>query len=314
MNAAIRGHIIHENPGLGAALGMAVLAILISRKWLHRFVTSTLRSSEVQAAATLLVLGFGVAPFLPDEPIDPWHLFVPRTLVLLTTLVGVVQFSGYALMRAFGARAGLALSGFLGGLVSSTAVFLSLASALRSQPGNAPFAGALLSIVAMTLELLLILAGASLPLFKQMLPVCAASAGTGILIAALINRSVAFAGTQSSRPLDWKALVKLTLLIFGMLAAVEITRRTVGAAAVQGVSFLSGLFEVHGISLATAVVFSEGKMESADALLSLKLALLAAYVSKYVIVWITLPARSAAVISAFLFLMMSAGAAAHLIF
>lgn len=310
------GYIIYENPALGAALGMAVLAILISRKWLHRFVTSTLRSSEVQAASTLLILGFGVAPFLPNEPVDPWGLIVPRTLAMLTMLVGIVQFSGYALMRAFGARAGMALSGLLGGLVSSTAVFFSLGTVLRMSPAsqNAAFAGALLAIVGMTLELLLILAGASLVLLQNMLPVCIASACTGIAIAIVINRTGSEAHSQNGKPLDWKALVKLTLLIFGMLAAVEIARRTVGAEAVQVVSFLTGLFEVHGISLATAVVFSEGKLVLSDALLSLKLALLATYASKLIILWITLPARAALQMSLYLLLMLGAGIAAHFLF
>lgn len=310
------GYVLYRNVILGAALGAAVLALLISRKWIHRFVTSTLRSSEVQAAATLIVIGAGVVPFLPDHPVDPWNLFVPRRLALLTVLIGLVQFSGYALMRVFGAKAGIAISGFLGGLVSSTAVFTSLPAALKAHPvPRQVMAGAILSILGMLLELVLILAGASVELLAALSPAIAATGATGALIALILGRGKNGAAVEAAgKPLDLRALLKLTALVFGLVLAVEIARRLAGQDAVSLVSFLSGLFEMHGVSLATAVIFAEGRITLEAARTSAALALAASFISKITIVWILLPARHAAVLTLCLFLMAASGAAAYLIF
>jgi uncharacterized membrane protein (DUF4010 family) len=116
------GFLANRESMLALALGIAVFAILFSRTWLHRFSRETLRPAELQAALTIGVLVVGVIPFLPDHAIDPWNVINPRRLTSVISALAGIQFSSYVAVRMLGQKAGLMLSGFLGGLISSTSV------------------------------------------------------------------------------------------------------------------------------------------------------------------------------------------------
>jgi uncharacterized membrane protein (DUF4010 family) len=117
------------------------------------------------AAAAILVL-----PILPDEPIDPWHVINPRLVWKLTVLIMLVDAAGYVAQRLVGARAGLPVSGLLGGFVSSTAVVATMGK--RAQQDHkvlqAAVAGAALSNVATVVQLALVLAVSDAPLLGQL--------------------------------------------------------------------------------------------------------------------------------------------------
>ena len=160
------GYIFYRDTAIGLATGLSTLALLIARDTLHKFARERLQRSELQAVAILLIAMFGVVPFLPNHAVDPFGVMNPRQLVTLLSLIGILQFSGYATRRMFGARAGLALSGFLGGLVSSTAVFLGLRDVLHANKNSerAVMASALFANAASLTELAAVLAMGSLPL------------------------------------------------------------------------------------------------------------------------------------------------------
>ena len=117
------------------------------------------------AAAAILVL-----PMLPDEPIDPWQVINPRLVWKLTVLIMLVDAAGYVAQRLVGTRAGLPISGLLGGFVSSTAVVATMGKRAQEEPKALPaaVAGAALSNVATVVQLAMVLAVSDAVLLGQL--------------------------------------------------------------------------------------------------------------------------------------------------
>src|SRR5579871_1837762 len=128
------GFIVLHAPLVASILGAIVLLVLLERRRLHKFARKKLMPHEIEAAVILFIFMLGVLPSLPDRTIDPWNLFNPRNFGILMTMIAVIQFGGYLSIRLFGDRLGMAVTGILGGFISSTAVFTTLPKMLRDHP------------------------------------------------------------------------------------------------------------------------------------------------------------------------------------
>jgi uncharacterized membrane protein (DUF4010 family) len=278
------GYAMFTNARLGALIALATLALLVSREWLHRFIRNQLKRNEITAATMLLIAVFGVAPFLPDRAIDPWQLVNPRRLVSLMALIGLIHFAGYAAIRIFGAKAGLALTGFLGGLISSTSVFLRLRETLTENRShdNAVIASGLLAVVATLGELLAVLAVASRPMLLAVWLPLTTGIGVSLALAFLLlrNDTSKRRGNTAATPLDFVAVLKLGALLSLLIALVEVGHRIFAAAGLWIVTFTSGLFEMHGAVLAVSVEHSKGAIDLQAARAAILLAVAASFVSK----------------------------------
>lgn len=282
------GYIVLHDTRLGGLIGLCTLALLVSRSWMHRFVREKLRRNELTAATTLIVAIFGVSPFLPDRTIDPLGLINPRSLMVLFCAIGLIQFSGYAAMRIFGTRAGLALSGFLGGIVSSTAVFLSLGETLTRNAGQARsvFAHALLAVTATLLELAAILSLASPPLVTRLAPAIATMIILSAMMAAIaLFRQKSHSAESTPRdPLNVIAVLKLGLLLFALIASVNLVHRWFSDAGLWLIAAVSGSFELHGVSMAIAVDLKQSAISADSAAIAVMVAIGASFVSKSLLV------------------------------
>jgi len=91
-----------------------------------------------------------VLPLLPDRTYGPLDVLNPFDVGRLMVLISVLSFVGYAGIRLLGPRRGLGLTGVVGGLVSSTAVTLSMSGRARERPeiaGSAALAVVLASTI-----------------------------------------------------------------------------------------------------------------------------------------------------------------------
>ncbi|HET9472932.1 MAG TPA: DUF4010 domain-containing protein, partial [Steroidobacteraceae bacterium] len=154
------GVLAASQPVLAAAAGVIVVVLLVSRGALHGFAKRELSDQELRDAVLLAAAAILVLPLLPDEPIDPWHVINPRLVWKLTVLIMLVDAAGYVAQRLVGARAGLPISGLLGGFVSSTAVVATMGKRAQGDPKVLPaaVAGAALSNVATVVQLAMVLA------------------------------------------------------------------------------------------------------------------------------------------------------------
>jgi len=306
------GYMAKFDVPLTAAIGGGIFILLLSRNRLHTFAQEKILPKELRAAGALVVILLSVLIFLPNYPIDPWGLFNPQRFGMLVAIIASLQFSGYMMIRLFGEHLGLLFVGFFGGLVSSTAVFANLPTFLKNRPDrtNSAIAAGILATVGMLTEFSIIIAIAAHELFITVAPVVAV-----MILVGLISTLILFPFKRNHQhieephnPLDLKAVIYLSSIIGAMLILVAFTKNTLGTEGVHVVTFLAGIFEVHGVSLATATLYISKQMTLIDAHYNLLLALLASFVPKFILPWALVRGRFALMISGFMLLMISAGA------
>lgn len=85
-------------------------------------------------------------------------------------------------------------------------------------------------------------------------------------------------------PLDLKNVASLSIFLIAILIVINVAQLFTGELGSLIVSFLTGLFELHGLSLANAVMHRENKILIQDALLNITVAMCASFVAKAIIV------------------------------
>lgn len=285
----VLGFLAFREPGLASVIGMVILVILLSRKRLHLFAKEKLQPKEIRAGATLFVIFICVLVLIPDRPIDPWQLFNPKRFGMLVAIIAAMQFTGYIAIRMFGNQLGMMFVGFFGGLVSSTALFATLPSFVKQHPGRMRIASAtaVLATIAKLLEFALIILIATPNLFLTVIKPISIMILTGVILAISLYRreKVNDDFETPANPLDVKSVLILSLVIGGMIIAIAITKTYLGVEGVQIVSFLGALFDLHSVSLATATLYDSGKLALNDATTTLFLAILASFITKFLILF-----------------------------
>lgn len=128
------GALVFGDRVLFAILITVIVTTLLTLKVrLHTFITS-LSPQDIRAFIQFTVISSLVLPFLPDEPFGPHGVWNLHEIWLMVILVTGISLAGYLLARLMGNGTGSILEGAIGGLVSSTAVTLSLSR--RSIPAT----------------------------------------------------------------------------------------------------------------------------------------------------------------------------------
>jgi uncharacterized membrane protein (DUF4010 family) len=119
---------------LATTITVLVASLLTMKVRLHTFI-ATLSPADIRAFIQFTIISALVLPFLPRGGFGPdgvWDLHETWTMVILVTGISL---AGYLIAKLMGSRKGTLVEGLVGGLVSSTAVTLSLAR--RSRTGTA---------------------------------------------------------------------------------------------------------------------------------------------------------------------------------
>jgi uncharacterized membrane protein (DUF4010 family) len=155
--------------GLAVALGIMTAALLALKKPLHEAV-GRIRREELLATLRLLFASFIVLPLLPNRTIDPWGALNPYKLWWLVILISALSMIGYVAVRFWGAARGTVITGFFGGLVSSTAATLTFARQSHDDASNqnAFGAGTLLAWTVMILRVIVLTALLGWPLMTYL--------------------------------------------------------------------------------------------------------------------------------------------------
>lgn len=306
------GYIAYDDGFLATVIAVFVLLILVTRKRLRVFSRRQISSQEIQAASILLVIGLGVLPFLPDKLIDPWQLFNPHLFGLLFLAIASIQFGGYVAVRVMGERLGIVLTGFFGGLVSSTAIFVTVPKLVCDDPELCypAIASSLFAVVASLLQFLLILYFVSPELLGRIAWPVSTMMAIAVLTSIILIREKINSGVlpHTINPLDLKAAARFSLLLAGMIFLVGLTRKYLGVNAFQALNYLGGLFDTHSVTFATASLFSNNHLTLPSAEYALGLITLASFSSKIVLLWITARNRFALLTTGLLILMLLSGA------
>lgn len=307
------GYLVPTSPLLAVTLSSIVLLVLIERQRLHTLAREKFKPHEMETLIVLVIFTLGILPLLPDFTIDPWHLFNPKELGLLIVTIAALQLGGYVTIHLFGERLGIPLTGFMGGLVSSTVVFAQMKDILKQHPQSerAILSSGLFATVAMLIDVMIIILVASPPLMIFIFWPIIAMICMGLLLALgllYLQKETRNDVSLSVMPLNLLSLLRTSLFIGALFLIIAMARKLISIKGILLLSFLGGLVEIHGISLATALLYLGKQMQAIDARLVLYVAILASFVSKIILLWSLMPIRFAFKATLLLLLMLGSGA------
>ena len=119
---------------IAMALGVMNTMLLSEKAMLESYVE---RLSKVEFLATVkfILVTVIILPVLPNQEFTQFHIN-PFKIWQIVIIVSTLGFVGYLLEKKFGSKLGLWMSGIFGGIVSSTAVTLSVGRMARNNPAR----------------------------------------------------------------------------------------------------------------------------------------------------------------------------------
>jgi uncharacterized membrane protein (DUF4010 family) len=262
--APILGATVAGGEAMLAASSAVVVALLLTLKApLHR-IAGSVSESEILAILKFGVVAVVLVPLLPNESMGPYQAVVPRQVGIVVVILCAVSLGGYLLVRLLGSRAGWALAGLLGGLVSSTAVTLSFSGKARQLPGlQRPLAvGVLLAST--------ILYARGLLLFSFFDRELAANLAPRLVLLLVVSAGLAAwqyrgSGTETDtgrmaldNPVELGRAVGLALLFAGVLVAARAAEAHLGAQGLMMTGLVGGLVDVDSVTVAAAQLRKQG--------------------------------------------------------
>ena len=271
---------------IAVALGVTTTALLSFKPELRGLATR-LTDEDILATLKFAIISAIILPVLPNESFwpAPFDVLNPYKIWLMVVLISGISFLGYVLIKILGTRQGIGLTGFLGGLVSSTAVTLSFAQ--RSQKEKQfikPFTVAV--IIAWTVMfarvLVEVLIVNSALLSTVWLPIVAAGvSGLGYGIYLYAQRIDAGTSTvEVSNPFELKPAITFGLLYGVILLTARAAQLYFGDTGIFVSSILSGLADVDAITLSMSELSRIGDISNVTAARAIVLATLSNTVVK----------------------------------
>jgi uncharacterized membrane protein (DUF4010 family) len=253
---------IAESRQLAAACAIVVALLLSLKTRLHQAL-KRLSEAELGGALKMLFISVVLLPALPNQGYGPWQALNPYTTWMMVVLIAGIGFAAYVAIRAFGARHGLLVTALLGGIVSSTAMTITLARLNAPQLRAALLAGLLATSALMFPRVLLevgIVNPALLPGLSLPLAAAGAIYAAGALFYYLRAASAADSDAEPllKNPFELGPALRFAALLVLILLLVEGARRWFGDAGIYLVSLLAGLTDVDAITLSLASKARDG--------------------------------------------------------
>ena len=254
------GTVIMGHAEVAVALAIATSAILAYKQPMHAIV-QRLDADDLYAGLKLLIATFIVLPVIPNAPVDPWGAINPYKMWWLVILISTLSLTGYAATRWLGPGRGTALTGLLGGLVSSTAATLSLARQSRAGPASpslvaAVSVGLLLAWGVMFVRVVVEVVVVNPPLVWRVISpmtVMALVTGLGALLLLRASRGApASADLELKTPFSLTAAIRFAVVFAAVLLVVKLAETYLPTTGLYAVAALAGLADVDAITLSVA--------------------------------------------------------------
>ncbi len=271
----------------GVTVAVLSSMLLVLKRELHRFAWGLSRS-ELRSASEFAILAFVVYPLLPAEPLQTTVAGLPlevelRVVWLMVVTVAGIGIVNYGVVQTYGGR-GIAVTGFFGGLASSTAVVGTMLDHVDQRPEATSYAVAaiLLADAAMAVRNLAIAVAFT---FRR-----------GVLVEAVAPLGAVVLGSLAvaAYTADWRQSVDMDLdspfsmrnaLVFGAVFLVVL----VAGAAAQGLfgnaglyvtSALAGLVSSAGATTSAVLLYRGGGISAGTATLAVLVATASSIVVK----------------------------------
>ena len=243
---------------VAVAAGLLTTFLLSLKEQLHSMARRISRE-ELVATVEFCVMCAVVLPVLPDRSFgpEPFNVFNPFRTWLLVVFISGIGFVGFVLTRHVGADKGIGFTGFLGGLVSSTALTLDFSRKARQAPylARAYCFALLLAWAVMYVRLLGVIALLRPDLAANLAAPLLVSAAAGAAMAAAALRKARQGrggdggGAGVSNPFEILPALRFAALFLGILFVSRLAQVAFGEAGLCATSFFAGLANVDAMAL-----------------------------------------------------------------
>jgi uncharacterized membrane protein (DUF4010 family) len=235
--------------------------LLVEKSRLHSLVEK-IPGTGLSAGARFAVMALVVLPLLPEGPYGPLGGVRPRELWMLVLFFSFLSFAGYIARGLAGPGRGYVLTGFLGGLISSTNVTFTFTRLSVAEPELAgPLSvGVTAACTVMYFRVFAALSVLNWPLALQLLPALAIPAAAGMLLVLFGLRrhpATSVQNGQNDNPLELGAALQMALLFQAVLYIVHLARQWGGGAGVVASGAVLGLTDVDALVLSMARLSGE---------------------------------------------------------
>jgi uncharacterized membrane protein (DUF4010 family) len=261
----------------GAVVAVMVLA-LAEKTRIHGAI-ERLGEPELRAAFQFAVLALVILPVLPEGPYGPYDSIRPRAIWIVVLLFSALNFAGYLISRWIGASRGYAVTGLLGGLVSSTAVTWNFSQRSRTDSGlrRALALGVIGACTILAIRVEIVAAVLRYQMALRLIPYMAPLLVVGTVVFLVLYRR---RGTGTSRgreqspeqarnPLRLGNAIRMALAFQVVLILVPLVQKMWGARGLLASAALIGLTDVD------ALTYSMSRMQGGAEVVALAAAAIA---------------------------------------
>ncbi len=259
------GYLLNTHESAAISLGIVLTIFLASKRTLHGFVREQISEAEFEATLKFLAVVLVVYPILPDREMGPYGFFNAREVWGMVILVSTISYGGYFLIRWLGERRGLMLSSLVGGVVSTTAVTMSLAERSRRVPEASRRLGtaAVLANSVQGPRLLLLLWVVDRDFAFSLAPALLAMAAVGLAGSWLLARR---SGDESGvelklrNPYSLGPALKFGLFFVAVLLLVKVASLWLGDRGILVASAVAGTASTSAVALTVSRLLEQGSL------------------------------------------------------
>ena len=278
----IGGICYYHSIEFAVALGV-VTTVLLAVKWEFQQFVKVITREDIFATLQFAVITAIVLPILPNKAFGPPPLDVlnPYQVWKMVIFISGINFLGYVMIKIVGPKRGIAISGLLGGLASSTATTLSFSQRSQSQTGlEKPFAVAIVAgWVIMFFRMIIEVAVINSKLLPYIWPVLSVMGGVGLVYALYLYFSETAIDEEDltlSNPFELGPAIKFGLIYALVLLISKAAQVYIGDRGLFITSFIAGLADVDAITLSISDLTRVG---GGTTLLTGKIAIILAAIS-----------------------------------
>ncbi len=270
---------------VGVTVAVVSSLLLVLKRELHSFAWGMSRQ-ELRSAGEFAILAFVIYPLLPPGEIEMGSVMVsPRLVWLMVVTVAGIGIANYAIVETYGGR-GIAVTGFFGGLASSTAVVGTMLDHVRQRPEAASYgvAAILLADAAMALRNLVIALAFTIGTPGKTLY------GAIIPLGTIIIGSVAIAAYSADwsqkmdidleSPFSLRNVLGFGLIFLFVVVGGALAKSQFGEAGFYITALLSGLVSSAGVTASAVTLYSGGNLDQQTAVFGILLATASSIVVK----------------------------------
>jgi uncharacterized membrane protein (DUF4010 family) len=271
-----------------------VTLILYLKESMHKLV-KRVESEDIRAVLKFAIITFVILPifdpeyacYLRDIGGVGWlsgspelmnvEVINPHTVWLMVVFISAIGFSGYVAIKILGSRKGIGLTGFLGGLVSSTATTMTFSKRSREEESlSLPFSlGILLACTTMFPRILVEVLIINSDLLLSLSVTMGFMAASGLAVCFFIWKKTEGATSDEvplKNPFSLMPAVKFGLLYAIIVFVARAMEVIAGDKGIYIVSILSGLTDVDAITLTMSQISRQDSSKLTQATVAITLA------------------------------------------